>query len=157
MILISYILAAGLELVLISNSFEMERWSFVWAYGFLFLLTMLSIHTEDTKAGKNTRAFFKTIGVNSKIYDYYTNFGKIFAYGFVLNKDISYFQGLIFAYGISFLGVVLLFFDYSKKLEKKTKEYQKKKAKMEKLEKEKEKLESQENNEIEAENSEKDK
>lgn len=109
MLLISFVFTAALELVLVYNSIQNDTWSLVWAYGFLFLITLFSVHTEDSKSGKAARKFFKALGIKSEKYDVYSNILKCLIYLLVIINIISYYTGAILAYLVIFLSVVMIY------------------------------------------------
>ena len=109
MLIFSYIIAAGLELVIVYNNIKFGTWSLVWAYGFLLTFTVFSVHAEDSTSGKAARKFFKSLGIKSEGYDLISNLMKIAIYILVLTSVISYYLGAVLAYLIIFFTVISVF------------------------------------------------
>ncbi len=112
MLITSFIFAAGLELVIIYNSIASSSWSLVWAYGFLFIISLFSVQAEDSKSGKAARNFFKLLGIKSEKYDITSNIFKIIIYILVLAKIISYYIGAALAYLVVFITVTFIYTKY---------------------------------------------
>ncbi len=109
MLLISFVFTAALELVIVYNSIQNNTWSLVWAYGFLFLITLFSVHAEDSKSGKAARKFFNAIGIKSEKYDVYSNILKSIIYLLVITNIISYYTGAAMAYLVIFITVITMY------------------------------------------------
>lgn len=132
MLISSFVFVAGLELVIVYNSILSNSWSLVWAYGFLFLITLFSVQAEDSKSGKAARSFFVNIGIKSEKYDILSNVLRIIIYILVLIGIISYYLGAALAYLVVFLTVVIIytkFLDVLDKIKDKEKEKDKEKDK----------------------------
>ena len=119
MLLISFVFTAGLELVIIYNSIINNTWSLVWAFGFLFLITIFSVHAEDSKSGKAARTFFKKLGIKSEKYDILSNILKIIIYLFVITGIISYYMGAVLSYLVIFVSVILMYTKFTDVLKEK--------------------------------------
>ncbi len=109
MLLISFVFTAALELVIVYNSIQNNTWSLVWAYGFLFLITLFSVHAEDSKSGKAARKFFNALGIKSEKYDVYSNISKTLIYLLVITNVIGYYTGAALAYLVIFLSVIMIY------------------------------------------------
>jgi len=109
MLITSFVFAAGLELVIIFNSIENNSWSLVWAYGFLFMISLFSVQAEDSQSGKAARNFFKVVGIKSERYDISSNILKIIIYILVITRIISYYIGAALAYLVVFITVTLIY------------------------------------------------
>ena len=55
MLLVSYMLAAALELTIVVMAIQSQQSILVWAYGFLFVSSAVSITVETGEAGKRIR------------------------------------------------------------------------------------------------------
>lgn len=112
MLLFSYILAAALELVMTIQSLKMGNSAFAWSFGFLFFLSMASIPIETSQMGKMVRQEFKNLGLDTAKYDLISNVGRIIAYIFIISQILSYINGLIIAYLIVFVTLILAIWKY---------------------------------------------
>lgn len=119
MLLASYIMAAGLELLIVYNNIKTGTWSLVWAYGFLLTFTVFSVHAEDSTSGKAARKFFKSLGIKSETYDMISNLLKVTIYLLVLAGVISYYVGAVLAYIIIFITVISVFTKFTDALKDK--------------------------------------
>lgn len=109
MLLFSFILTAGLELVLIYKSIEAEIWSLVWSFGFLLTMTLFSVHAEDSVSGRASRRFFKALGIKSEYYDLAANLLRSTVYLLAIAQVISYNIAALLAYAIIFITIVLIY------------------------------------------------
>lgn len=107
--IVTFVITAGLELVIIYNSILANTWSLVWSYGFLLIMTLFSVHAEDSKSGKAARNFFKAIGIKSEKYDILSNILKTSIYLLVLTRVISYYTGAVLAYLVVFVTIILMY------------------------------------------------
>lgn len=137
MLTTSFIFAAGLELVIIYNALSSSSWSLVWVYSILFLISLFSVHAEDSKSGKEARTFFKDIGIKSEKYDIFSNFLKIGIYTFALTGFISYYLAAALTYLVIFITVILIYTKFVDVLKEKKKR-EKDKIKEQEQEQEKE-------------------
>ncbi|SMB96499.1 hypothetical protein SAMN00017405_1566 [Desulfonispora thiosulfatigenes DSM 11270] len=119
MLLLSYIFAGSLELALIVKSYQIGSAAFAWSFGFLFFISSVSIPVETSKIGKTIRLEFKNLGVNTAIFDFLSNAFRIITYLVTLSGLLSYILGLLIAYFITFIFMVIIISKYSK-IEKKS-------------------------------------
>ncbi|MDK2822885.1 MAG: hypothetical protein PWP71_803 [Clostridia bacterium] len=112
MLLISYMFAAALELVMTVKNFQLGNLSYAWSFGFLLFLSVASIPLETSEMGKMVRAEFKSLGVDTAKYDLISNLGRSFAYILIIVNVFDYIAGLITAYSITFIMLVLAIFKY---------------------------------------------
>ncbi len=112
MLLFSYILTSALELVMTIQSLKMGNSAFAWSFGFLFFLSMASIPIETSQMGKMVRQEFKSLGLDTAKYDLISNVGRIIAYIFIISQILSYINGLIIAYLIVFVTLILAIWKY---------------------------------------------
>ena len=112
MLLFSYILTSALELVMTIQSLKMGNTAFAWSFGFLFFLSMASIPIETSQMGKMVRQEFKSLGLDTAKYDLISNVGRIIAYIFIISQILSYINGLIIAYLIVFVTLILAIWKY---------------------------------------------
>ena len=112
MLLFSYILAAALELVMTIQSLKMGNSAFAWSFGFLLFLSMASIPIETSQMGKMVRQEFKNLGLDTAKYDLISNLGRIIAYIFIISQILSYINGLIIAYLIVFITLIMAIWKY---------------------------------------------
>lgn len=117
MLLFSFVLTAGLELVLIYKNIVAGSWSLVWSFGFLLTMTLFSVHLEDTTSGKASRKFFKALGIKSESYDLLSNTLRSLIYLFTLAQVISYNLGALFAYIVVFVSVILIYTKFTNHLQ----------------------------------------
>ena len=122
MLLLSYILTASLELAIVYMSVKSSSWALVWAYGFLLAVTLFSVHAEDSRSGKLTRGYFRSLGISSESYDLASNLLKALIYILVITGVISYYLGAFLAYLVVFVVVALVIYQYMKILRKKEEE-----------------------------------
>ncbi|KJS21381.1 MAG: hypothetical protein VR72_10765 [Clostridiaceae bacterium BRH_c20a] len=114
MLLFSYMLAAALELVMAAKSFQLGNLSYAWSFGFLLFLSAASIPLETSNMGKMVRAEFKSLGVNTSRYDLLSNLGRSLAYILIVINILNYIEGLILAYGITFVMLVVAIVKYTR-------------------------------------------
>jgi hypothetical protein len=115
LLLLSYIVAASLELVLAVISLQMGNLSYAWSFGFLLFLSAASIPLETSEMGKMVRREFKSLGVDTAKYDLLSNFGRTFSYILIFINILSYIEGLILAYGITFIMLIIAIYKYARK------------------------------------------
>jgi len=106
LLLSSYMFAAALELVMAVKNFQMGNLSYAWSFGFLLFLSAASIPLETSDMGKMVRAEFKSLGVDTARYDLISNIGRSFAYMLIVINIVNYIEGLMLAYGITFVMLV---------------------------------------------------
>lgn len=117
MLIFSFILNAGLELVLIYKNIVAGTWSLVWSFGFLLTMTLFSVHLEDTSSGKASRKFFKALGIKSETYDLLANLLRSIIYLLSLAQLISYNLGALLAYLVIFVSVILIYTKFTDHLQ----------------------------------------
>lgn len=115
MLLFSYIIAAAMELVMAMLSFQLGNLSYAWSFGFLLFLSAASIPLETSEMGKMVRKEFKSIGIDTAKYDLIANVGRTIAYIFIIANILSFIEGLILAYGITFIMLIVAIYAYVKK------------------------------------------
>lgn len=114
MLLLSYIIAAVLELVMAAKTFQLGNLSYAWSFGFLLFLSGVSIPLETSEMGKMVRREFKNLGVDTAKYDFISNMGRSLTYILILASFLNYIQGLVVAYGITFIMLVIAIGKYIK-------------------------------------------
>jgi len=112
LLLFSYVFAAALELVMAVKSFQLGHLSYAWSFGFLLFLSAASIPLETSEMGKMVRSEFKNLGVDTAKYDLISNIGRSAAYILIVINILNYFEGLILAYGITFIMLVVAIYKY---------------------------------------------
>ncbi|NLW23671.1 MAG: hypothetical protein GXY91_00225 [Clostridia bacterium] len=112
MLLFSYILTSALELVMTIQSLKMGNTAFAWSFGFLLFLSMASIPIETSQMGKMVRKEFKSLGLDTAKYDLISNLGRIIVYIFIISQILSYINGLIIAYLIVFITLIMAIWKY---------------------------------------------
>ncbi|MFZ7103568.1 MAG: hypothetical protein ACOWWO_13070 [Peptococcaceae bacterium] len=114
MLLLSYMAATALELVMAVKSYQMGNLSYAWSFGFLLFLSGVSIPLETSEMGKMVRAEFKNLGVNTAGYDLVSNLGRCFTYILIIVNLLDFIQGLVIAYGITFIMLMVAIWKYVK-------------------------------------------
>ncbi|NLT95046.1 MAG: hypothetical protein GXW85_05845 [Clostridia bacterium] len=115
MLLFSYVIAAALELVMAITSFRLGNLYYAWSFGFLLFLSAASIPLETSEMGKMVRQEFKSLGIDTAKYDFISNIGRTIAYVLITINFLSLFAGLILAYVITFIMLVLAIYKYVNK------------------------------------------
>ncbi|KJS87738.1 MAG: hypothetical protein JM58_03490 [Peptococcaceae bacterium BICA1-8] len=114
LLLFSYMLAAALELVMAVKNYQLGNLSYAWSFGFLLFLSAGSIPLETSNMGKMVRAEFKSLGVDTARYDLLSNLGRSFAYILIVINIFNYIEGLILAYGITFVMLAVAIYKYTR-------------------------------------------
>lgn len=107
MLLLSYIIVASLELVMTIMAIQSGKIPYIWFFGFLFILSIASIPLETSEIGKTVRAEFKNLGIDTAKYDLISNNGRTLAYLLIVGGVINQNQGLIIAYGLTTIMLIL--------------------------------------------------
>lgn len=98
----SYILAASMELALIMHMYRTDN-SWIWAFGFLMLDSILSLSVDNTELGEGAREEMRALGIQSEKYDLIGNVCRIGAYLLIFALVVSPETGASLAY----LGVII--------------------------------------------------
>jgi hypothetical protein len=114
LLLFSYIMAAALELVMAVKSLQLGNLSYAWSFGFLLFLSGASIPLETSEMGKMVRSEFKKMGVDTAKYDFLSNLGRTIIYLLIVINVLDVLMGLILAYGITFIMLIVAIFKYSR-------------------------------------------
>lgn len=93
----SYIIAASMELALMMHMYRTDN-SWIWAFGFLMLDSILSLSVDNTKLGEEARDEMRAMGIQSEKYDLLGNIGRISAYLLTMICVVSAETGAILAY-----------------------------------------------------------
>ncbi len=107
MLLVSYMVAAALELAIVLFGLESHQSIVVWAYGFLLLSSAVSIPVETGEMGKAVRKEMSEQGIFIDRYDLASNVLRSIVYLAVIFAIISPVNGALLAYGIAILSVLL--------------------------------------------------
>lgn len=99
MLLISYILVAGLELAMVFTLNGLSS-NLVWPYGFLLLSSLISIPVETSEMGERIKAQLKKININIERYDFLANSCRVGIYILVLTGHIDPMIGVVMAYAV---------------------------------------------------------
>lgn len=113
MLLLSYVIAAALELVMAVKSFQLGNLSYAWSFGFLLFLSTASIPLETSEMGKMVRNEFKNLGVDTAKYDFLSNMGRTITYLLIVGNVLNFLEGLILAYSITFIMLIIAIYKYS--------------------------------------------
>lgn len=112
MLLFSYVFAAALELVMAVKNFQVGNLSYAWSFGFLLFLSAASIPLETSEMGKMVRNEFKSLGVDTARYDILSNLGRSVAYILIVINILNFIEGLVLAYGITFVMLIVAIYKY---------------------------------------------
>ena len=93
----SYILAASMELALVMHMYRTDN-SWIWAFGFLFFDSILSLTVDMTELGQAARDEMKGVGIQSEKYDLIGNLCRMFAYALTFTLVVSPEAGASLAY-----------------------------------------------------------
>jgi len=93
----SYILAASMELALVMHMYRTDN-SWIWAFGFLMLDSILSLAVDNTDLGEGIRKEMREQGIQSEKYDLIGNICRIGAYVLTFTLMISAETGASLAY-----------------------------------------------------------
>lgn len=107
MLLVSYMLAAALELTIVVMAIQSQQSILVWAYGFLFVSSAVSIPVETGEAGKRIRNEMKDLGIHIDRFDMISNFLRSIVYVAVIFAVIKPVNGALLAYGVAIISLVL--------------------------------------------------
>lgn len=107
MLLISYMLAAALELSIVIWAVRAGESVLIWSYGFLLVSSLISIPVETGESGERIRAEMKAIGLRIEIYDLASNFLRSIVYAAVMLSAVKPMSGALLAYGIAIVSLLL--------------------------------------------------
>ena len=107
MLLVSYMLAAALKLTIVVMAIQSQQSILVWAYGFLFVSSAVSIPVETGEAGKRIRNEMKDLGIHIDRFDMISNFLRSIVYVAVIFAVIKPVNGALLAYGVAIISLVL--------------------------------------------------
>ena len=107
MLLVSYMLAAALELTIVVMAIQSQQSILVWACGFLFVSSAVSIPVETGEAGKRIRNEMKDLGIHIDRFDMISNFLRSIVYVAVIFAVIKPVNGALLAYGVAIISLVL--------------------------------------------------
>lgn len=93
----SYILAASMELALVMHMYRTDN-SWIWAFGFLMVDSILSLTVDNTELGQEARNEMRALGIQSEKYDLIGNICRITAYILTFALLISAETGASLAY-----------------------------------------------------------
>lgn len=107
MLLVSYMVAAALELAIVLLAVQSHQSVIVWAYGFLLLSSAVSIPVETGEMGKQVRKEMSAQGISIDRYDLISNILRSVVYLAVLFAAVKPVNGALLAYGIAIISVLL--------------------------------------------------
>ena len=107
MLLVSYMLAASLELAIVLLAVQAHQSIAVWAYGFLLLSSVVSIPIETGETGRKIRREMSEQGICIDCYDLASNLLRSIVYLTVIAAAVTPVNGALLAYGIAIISVLL--------------------------------------------------
>ena len=107
MLILSYIVAAALELALVLLAAQTNQSGLVWAYGFLLFSSIVSIPAETSELAKQIRSDMREAGICLACYDILSNVLRSVVYEAVLFVALNPSHGALLAYGIAILSLLL--------------------------------------------------